>query len=110
MRAFALATSRPAAFSVGGTLNVTLAGAITGILGSVLLITLRRLLPARRLLRGLVFAALCYLVASPGFRPPRPLVFALFGALFVAYGVVLVILDARLGNAEAAAGATTLKA
>ncbi len=37
-----------------------------------------------------------YLLASPGFRPPRPLVFALFAPAFLAYGVVFLAVWARL--------------
>src|SRR5436309_1865523 len=42
-------------------------------------------------LRGVAFAALCYLIATPGFRPRQPLVFALFAPAFFAYGVVLML-------------------
>ena len=95
MRAFALATARPPAFSPGGTLNVILAGAIAGVVGGVLLLLVGRFLPARIWLRGLVFAVLCYVLASPGFRPARPLVFTLFAPAFLAYGFALVTADAR---------------
>src|SRR3990172_5098752 len=96
---FAVATSRPPAFTLRGALNVTFAGAIAGVVGSVLLVIIRRFLPNRPTLRGLVFAALCYVIAIPGFRPPTPLVFTLFAPLFLAYGVALVRLEARLTRA-----------
>src|SRR5213594_58048 len=98
MRLFALATAPPGAFSLRGTLNVIVAGAVAGIAGGVLLLLTGRFLAARMSLRGLVFGALCYLVATPGFRPPRPLVFALFAPAFLAYGFALVILDGRLAR------------
>ncbi|HEX9579670.1 MAG TPA: hypothetical protein VF970_01060 [Gemmatimonadales bacterium] len=98
---FALATSRPPAFTLRGTLGVTLAGAIAGVIGSFFLMALRRFLPVRAALRGLAFAILCYLLAIPGFRPPVPLVFALFAPVFLAYGVVLVTVEARLARAAA---------
>src|SRR2546427_337853 len=76
MRGFALATARASAFTLRGTLNVMFAGAIAGSLGGVLFLVVGRFLPASIWLRGLVFAGVCYVLATPGFRPPRPLVFA----------------------------------
>src|SRR5439155_1317667 len=69
MRLFALATGRFPTFSVHGTLNVVLAGAIAGAVGGLILFALARWLPERPWLRGLTFSAVCYLVAIPGFRP-----------------------------------------
>ena len=96
MRGFALATARASAVTLRGTLNVMFAGAIAGSLGGVLFLVVGRFLPARIWLRGLVFAGVCYVLATPGFRPPRPLVFALFGPPFVAYGLALVATDGYL--------------
>jgi hypothetical protein len=96
---FARATSRPSVFTLRGTLNVLFAGAIAGVVGSVLLIALRRVLPARSAWRGALFALLCYLVAMPGFRPPLPLVFGLFAPAFLGYGLALVFLDAHVQKA-----------
>ena len=89
MRLFALATTRSAGFTLRGSLNVVFAGAIAGAVGSVLLIATDRFMPKRLWVRALSFAALCYLIATPGFRPPQLLVFALFAPAFLAYGVVL---------------------
>jgi|SRR5437667_7390515 len=89
MHAFALATARSAGFTLRGSLNVVFAGAITGAIGGLLLAGIDRFLPRPRGFRALLFAAVCYLIATPGFRPPRPLVFALFAPAFLAYGVVL---------------------
>jgi hypothetical protein len=105
MRAFALATARPPGFSLGGTLGVIFAGAIAGLLGSVIYLVVRRLLPSRLGGRGLAFSLLCYAAASPGFRPPEPLVFALFAPTFLAYGFALVAAHCRLaGTAAYSAG------
>jgi len=98
MRLFALATAEPGGFSLRGTLHVIFAGAVAGVAGGVLLLATGRFLGARMWLRGLAFSALCYLVATPGFRPPRPLVFALFAPAFLAYGFALVMLDGRLAK------------
>jgi len=91
MHAFALATAQSAGFTLRGSLNVVFAGAIGGAIGGLVLAAIDRFLPQRRSLRGVVFAALCYLIATPGFRPRRPLVFALFAPAFFAYGVVLML-------------------
>lgn len=96
MHVFALATARPPAFTLRGSLMVVFAGAIAGALGGVLLAVSERFMPERLLRRSVLFAALCYLVAIPGFRPPQPLVFALFAPVFFAYGLVLQVAWERL--------------
>jgi uncharacterized membrane protein YkvI len=99
MRLFALATARPPGFGLRGTLNVILAGAIAGMVGALLLIAVRRFLPARLWPRALVFAVLCYTLAIPGFRPPVALVFVLFAPVFLAYGITLVFLERHFRTA-----------
>jgi len=99
MRLFAFATARPAAFTLRGTLNVTLAGATAGVVGALLLLAVQRFLPTKLWLRALVFAVLCYVLAIPGFRPPVALVFALFAPAFLAYGFTLVMFDRRFRKA-----------
>jgi hypothetical protein len=100
MRAFALATGRPSGFSVGGTFSVILSGAIAGCVGGVLLFVAARFVPPRLQFRGLLFGLLCYALATPGFRPPQLLVFALFAPTFLAYGVATVILHERFTRSE----------
>lgn len=96
MYLFTIATGRPSVFSMSGSLNVVLAGTVAGTLGGLVLGLTEPLLPKRLLTRGVVFAVLCYLIAIPGFRPPQPLVFGLFGLLFLAYGIVTVWLASRV--------------
>jgi hypothetical protein len=98
MRGFALATAGGSAFTLRGTLTVVFAGAIAGSVGGLVLLAVDRFLPVRSWLRGLVFAGVCYVLATPGFRPPRPLVFALFGPPFVAYGFALVYAERFLAR------------
>jgi hypothetical protein len=71
MHAFALATVRSASFTLGGSLSVVMAGAIAGVIGGLLLVVIERFMPQRLWLRGVLFAAICYLIATPGIRPPR---------------------------------------
>jgi hypothetical protein len=89
MHVFALGNPRPAGFTLRGSLMVVFAGAIAGALGGVLLAVTERFMPKQLWLRGVLFGAMCYLIAIPGFRPPQPLVFALFAPVFLAYGLVL---------------------
>src|SRR5437867_12904821 len=74
MHAFALATARSAGFTVRGSLNVVVAGAIAGAIGGLLLAVIERFLPLRPWLRGGLSGVVCYLIASRRFRPPQPLV------------------------------------
>ena len=96
MHAFALATARSAGFTVRGSLNVVFAGAIAGAIGGLLLAVIERFLSPRLWVRGVLFGVVCYVIAIPGFRPPRPLVFVLFAPAFLAYGVVLALAWGRL--------------
>ena len=94
MRVFAVATARVPTFSVRGSLTVVLYGALVGAIGGALYYAVvcfvpSRFLPGRGWLRGVVFAGLGYVLASPGFRPPQLLVFALFAPAFLGYGLAL---------------------
>ena len=100
MRLFALATTRSAGFTLRGSLNVVFAGAIAGAVGGVLLLATDRFMPKRLWMRALSFAVLCYLIATPGLRPPQPLVFALFAPAFLAYGVTVQVLWARVARSR----------
>jgi hypothetical protein len=95
MRGLALASGRPPGFSFGGTLSVILSGAIAGAIGGILLFAAAQFVPALLRVRGLIFGLLCYGLATPGFRPPQLLVFALFAPTFLGYGVATVMLYER---------------
>ena len=102
MSVFATATGRPSVFTWSGALNVVIAGGIAGAVGGLVLGLTRRFLRGGFWLRGLEFGIACYLIAIPGFRPPRLLVFGLFAPLFLAYGVATVWAHERLGTGAAA--------
>jgi hypothetical protein len=91
MRLFAL-SSRPAVvLTLRGTLTVVLAGAIAGAIGGLMLPFAWKL-PRGVLVRGVLFGLICYVLASPGFRPPRPITFLLFAPGFLLYGVCAIML------------------
>ena len=96
MHAFALATAQSAGFTVRGSLNVVFAGAIAGAIGGLLFAAIERFLTQRLWLRGVLFGVVCYVIAIPGFRPPQPLVFALFAPAFLVYGVFFAVTWERL--------------
>jgi len=100
MRLFVVATGRPGAFSVRGTLTVVFAGAVAGFVGGALFWTVGRWLPRRPLLRGLAFGLLCFAIASPGIRPPQLLTFGLFAPFFLGYGLVVAYAWARIARSE----------
>ena len=103
MRGLALAAGRPSGFSFGGTFSVILSGAIAGFVGGVLLFVAARLVPVLLRFRGLVFGLFCYALATPGFRPPELVVFALFAPTLLAYGVATVMLYERFARREGGA-------
>ena len=100
MRLFALASGRPGAFSLRGTLNVVFAGAVAGVIGGALFWAVERWLPRRSLLRGLAFGLLCFAIASPGIRPPQLLTFGLFAPFFLGYGLLLAYAWVRVARQE----------
>ncbi|HEY7686123.1 MAG TPA: hypothetical protein VH833_08475 [Gemmatimonadales bacterium] len=100
MRGLALAAGTPPGFSFGGTFSVVLSGAIAGVIGGILLFAAVQFMPVLLRVRGLIFGLLCYLVATPGFRPPQLLVFALFAPTFLAYGIATVMLYERCTRME----------
>lgn len=100
MRGLAVASGRPSGFTFGGTFSVILSGAIAGVIGGILLFAAAQFVPALLRVRGLIFGLLCYVVATPGFRPPQLLVFALFAPTFLGYGIATVMLYGRFARIE----------
>jgi len=100
MRLFALATGRPGAFSLRGTLTIVLAGAVAGLVGGAIFWAVERWLPRRPLPRGLAFGLLGFAIASPGIRPPQLLTFGLFAPFFLGYGVLVAYAWARAARKQ----------
>jgi hypothetical protein len=105
MRVVALVDGRPTEFSAGGTMVIVVVGMVFGVPLGLLYATVRRRLPGSRLAGGAVFgltvAGLLILpfaalgAADLGGEPtdtPVLIGTGLFGALFVAHGVVMAAL------------------
>ena len=105
MRAVALAGGLSPAFSVGGTLEVLLIGALYGAAGGLFYELLARLRPDWHWPRAVILGVALFGFAAAtsaagrgavaGVPQVRALVFALFGALFLAYGSVVHALMGR---------------
>ena len=99
MRMVAVAADEKMRFTVGGTLEIILAGAGGGTLGSLLFLFLQRFLPQAGSRRGLklgaaflVIAILPLLPSLGGVVAPLKMIVAtivLFPALFLAYGIAV---------------------
>jgi hypothetical protein len=90
MFGFARFTARPSIWTVRGTLTVAISGAIAGSIAALMYLAVDRWLLRRTRppLRGMVFAALVFGIASPGIRPPWTLTFALFAPAFLGFGLL----------------------
>jgi hypothetical protein len=87
MRAIAVSTGVPGAFTLEGTLTVVGAGAGSGLVAGALYAILARLLARRRWHRDLVFVLLMAWLTARGLHPIRPLPLALFGSLMALFVV-----------------------
>lgn len=100
MRLLATMTSRDPAFSAGGTLEVVAYGAIVGTVSGAAFGLCRPIMPRRRWVRGFILSALAYAgtiatlpahiadTARP-FAGQMPIVLALFGLCFLAFGLAM---------------------
>jgi hypothetical protein len=107
MRAVALAAHRATEFSVEGTLMIVLIGCILGLISGPGFVAARRRLPRSQVWSGPLYGVLVLLVLIPLMPPPiqqeitqssdrLPLIIGLFGLVFIAYGMTLQSIVARL--------------
>ena len=89
MRGVAMVEGRVPVWTFRGTLNVVGMGAAFGLLFGLTWALVARWIPGNRFVRGLLFGALCAVIASPGLTPQRVSTFALFVPWFVAFGVAV---------------------
>jgi hypothetical protein len=95
MRGIAVLSGAPPGFSVGGSLTVVLLGALSGLVGALVLMALRTLLPRRGLLQTLLFYAILVLITLLGLRPVDTQRLFLFVPLVLVYGFLLRSLSRR---------------
>ena len=84
-----LAAGAQHSVSVQGTITVLLAGLAAGVAGGVIYAVLARVLPARRVLRDVVFGVVLVLLGLRGLNPVQPLTLALFMPVVLLYGIAL---------------------
>jgi hypothetical protein len=109
MRGVALVEGRVPIWTLTGTLQVMMYGALFGLGLALLWVLVGRRLPGNWLVRGLVFGALATAVVSPGLTPRRLTTFLLFTPWFLLYGVAMAgfaatrtakISDVRIQNSD----------
>ena len=95
MRGIAILSGAPPSFSFGGSLRVVLLGALAGLVGGLLLLGLRALLPKRWLIQTLLFYVMILLITLRGLRPIDAQRLMLFLPLVLAYGFLVRTLTRR---------------
>jgi len=95
MRGIAILSGAPPSFSFGGSLRVVLLGALAGLVGGLILLGLRALLPKRWLIQTLLFYVIILLITLRGLRPIDAQRLMLFLPLVLAYGFLVRTLTRR---------------
>lgn len=94
MHGVAHVEGRVPVWTVPGTLQVVMFGALFGLAFALLWALLGRRIPGNRIVRGLLFGVLTTILAAPGLTPRRISTFALFVPWFILYGVAMSVLAA----------------
>ena len=98
MRGIVMMAGGTPGLSWGGTLTVILLGLLSGLAGGLVLVGVRFLLPARPVVRGLLFWAFLLFAAMRGLRPVNPQRLLLFMPLILLYGVTLQVLWSQVAS------------
>ena len=95
MRGVALIEERVPTWTLKGTLEVMMYGALFGLGFALLWALVGHRLPGNRFVRGLVFGVLTAVLASPGLTPRRLSTFLLFTPWFLLYGMAISVFASR---------------
>jgi hypothetical protein len=96
MRVIALSAGQAPAFSIEGSIAVSLLGALTGALIAAIFLLVRAVLPARRWIRGVLFWMMCAALVLRGLHPVTALNAGIFLPLFAVHGVLLHVFWCRI--------------
>ena len=89
MRMIALRSGQQPAFTIEGSIAVSLMGAATGALIAIIFMGVRVALPTHRWIRGTIFWAICAALVLRGLHPVSLLNARIFLPLFLAHGILL---------------------
>ncbi len=95
MRGIAVLSGAPPSFSFGGSLRIVLLGALSGLVGALILLGLRALLPKRWLIQTILFYVVIILITLRGLRPVDTQRLMLFMPLVLVYGFLVRTLTRR---------------
>jgi hypothetical protein len=95
MRGIAVLSGAPPSFSFGGSLRIVLLGALSGLVGALILLGLRALLPKRWLIQTILFYVVIILITLRGLRPVDTQRLMLFMPLVLVYGFLVRALTRR---------------
>ena len=95
MRGIVVLSGAPPGFSLGGSVTVVVLGAVSGLVGALILMVLRVFLAGRWLLQTILFYAVLVLITLRGLRPIDSQRVFLFLPLVLVYGFLLRVLSRR---------------
>jgi len=95
MRGIAVLSGAPPSFSFGGSLRIVLLGALSGLVGALILLGLRALPPKRWLIQTILFYVVIILITLRGLRPVDTQRLMLFMPLVLVYGFLVRTLTRR---------------
>ena len=100
MRGVAHIEQRVPVWTINGTLEVVMFGALFGLGFALVWALVGRRIPGNRVVRGLLFGLLTTILATPGLTPRRVSTLLLFAPWFLLYGIAMSIFTTRAQQAS----------